>query len=117
MSRRNASCRRATSAFCAATLALFSSSISSAMVSTASRRGTTSRRRNPALRRIFSAGVQSNNGSNVCQYSSSLARRLVIRSSRPISFSSSASVAMLASRNSVSCSRYPGPRSRATSSR
>ena len=77
MSRRNASCRRAISAFCAATLALFSSSISRAMLNTASRLGTTSRRRKPALRRIFSAGVQSNSGSKVCQYSSSLARRLV----------------------------------------
>ena len=65
--RGTRACRRATSARCAARFALFSSSISCAIVRTASRRGTTSLRRKPALRKIFSVGVQSNSGSNVSQ--------------------------------------------------
>ena len=44
-----------------------------AMASTASRRGSTSRRRKPALWLIFSTSVQSKSGSKACQYSSSFA--------------------------------------------
>ena len=76
----------------------------------ASRRGTTSRRRKLALRRIFSVGVQSNSGSNVCQYSSSCVCRLEIRSSSSLwrTRRSSATVAMLVRRNSASRCRYSG---------
>ena len=63
----NAACWRVTSARCAERFALLSSSISWAIASTASRRGSTSRRRKLALLLIFSTMVQSKSGSNPSQ--------------------------------------------------